>query len=168
MRPSSQERMRSVYGVGETKLRDFGQQFLELIRGYSNGHALPLDQTFVPAPRPAPATATERSRPAVVGLAFALFRSGTAIEDVMHQLNRARPTVFDYLSDYIRTERPQSVAEWVPDDVYQRVAAAAREVGTQRLKPIFLALGEKVDYDTIRVVVTHLTSVVEGHSERSQ
>jgi ATP-dependent DNA helicase RecQ len=64
--------------------------------------------------------------------------------------------VLDYLAEFVRTERPKSIAPWVPEDVYHRVAAAARQVGTERLKPIFLALGEKVDYDTIRLVVAHL------------
>jgi ATP-dependent DNA helicase RecQ len=167
LRPSTQQRMRSVYGVGETKLRDFGDRFLELIRSYSSGHGLSLDQVSTPAPRTPPPAGTERSRPAVVGLAFALFRSGASIEDAMQQLSRARSTVFQYLCDYIRAERPPSVADWVPDDLYQRIAAAAREVGTQRLKPIFLALGEKVDYDTIRVVVTHQTSSGETPPNRS-
>ena len=99
-------------------------------------------------PRPAPRS--ER--------ACELFRQGAAIEDVMHQLQRARSTVCDYLCDYIRRERPQSLAAWVPDDVFQRVAAAARQVGTERLKPIFVALGEQIPYDTIRLVVTHLTA----------
>ena len=34
----------------------------------------------------------------------------------------------------------------------------ARQQGLEKLKPIFLALGEKVDYDTIRLVVSHLQS----------
>ena len=41
--------------------------------------------------------------------------------------------------------------------VAQRVAAAARQHGLERLKPIFVALGEKYDYDRIRLVVTHMT-----------
>jgi hypothetical protein len=44
----------------------------------------------------------------------------------------------------------------VPLEVQQRVAAAARQVGTDRLKPIYLLLGEKVPYEDIRVVVSHL------------
>jgi hypothetical protein len=36
------------------------------------------------------------------------------------------------------------------------VAEAARQVGTERLKSIFLVLGEKIPYDAIRLVVTHL------------
>jgi ATP-dependent DNA helicase RecQ len=157
-RPSTPERMRAVYGVGEMKLRDLGPRFLELIRSYSEEHGLMLDLALIPTPRAAPQPERERSRPAIVGLAFALFREGSAVEDVMHQLNRARSTVLDYLAEFVRTERPASISTWVAEDVYQRVAAAARQVGTERLKPIFLALGEKVDYDTIRLVVFHLSS----------
>jgi ATP-dependent DNA helicase RecQ len=153
VRPSTAERMRAIYGVGDAKLRDFGPRFLELITSRAQTHGLTLDRSAVPAP-----LEHERSRPVAVGLAFALFREGTAIEDAMHQLNRSRTTVYDYLTEYVRTERPASVRPWVPEDVYERVATAAREVGTQRLKPIFLALGEKVEYPIIRVVVTHLAN----------
>jgi ATP-dependent DNA helicase RecQ len=155
-RPSTPEQMRAIYGVGDTKLRDFGPRFLDLITEYGRSHGLALDVARAPAARPARAPAPECSRSAAVGLAFSLFREKSAVEDVMHQLNRARTTVMDYLADYIRTERPPSIAVWVPDGIYQRVAAASREVGTERLKPIFLALGETVDYDTIRLVVAHL------------
>ncbi len=165
VRPSTPERMRAVYGIGDTKLRDFGPRFLDLIRGHAQAHGLLLDLAPAPAPRPAPGprpapvVERDRSRPTAAGLAVALFRDKAAVEDVMHQLNRARLTVMDYLAEFIRTERPASIAAWVPDDVYRRVAAAAREVGTERLKPIYLMLGEKVEYDTIRLVVTHLTGV---------
>jgi ATP-dependent DNA helicase RecQ len=161
-RPSTPERMHAVYGVGEMKLRDFGQRFLDLIRSHSQKHGLMLDLALIPSPWPTPspplplAPDRNRSRTTAAGLAFALFREGTAVEDVMHQLNRARPTVLDYLAEFVRTERPKSIAPWVAEDVYHRVAEAARQVGTGRLKPIFLALGQTVDYDTIRLVVAHL------------
>ncbi len=35
----------------------------------------------------------------------------------------------------------------------------AREAGTGRLKPIFVGLGEAVEYDAIRIVVTHMDAV---------
>jgi len=90
--------------------------------------------------------------------AFALFRDGAVVEDVMHQMNLSRTTIVDYLRVFISQEKPASIAPWVQDNVYQRVAAAARQVGTERLKPIFLALGEKISYDDIRLVVAHLQS----------
>src|SRR5262249_12685703 len=97
-RPSTPERMRSVYGVGDTRLRDFGPRFLELIREYAGAHGILLDLALIPTPRPAPAPPPlekEKSRSTAAGLAFALFREGTAVEDVMHRLDRARTTVLD-------------------------------------------------------------------------
>jgi hypothetical protein len=40
--------------------------------------------------------------------------------------------------------------------LYSRIAAAIGEHGSARLKPLFLALEEKVSYDDIRIVVAHL------------
>jgi ATP-dependent DNA helicase RecQ len=155
VRPSSLERMRLVYGVGETKLRDFGGQFLQVITEFCTERGLAADQRSQPKnlEEPSKFVARPGSRP---HLAFELFRQGAAIDDVMHQTNRARSTVMDYLLEFVRRERPASIAAWVPDEVYQRVGAAARKVGTDRLKPIFIALGERVPYDEIRLVVTHL------------
>ena len=76
----------------------------------------------------------------------------------MHQTGRARKTVCDYLAEFIREEQPASIKAWVPNTLYDRIAMVARRVGTERLKPIFIELGEQVPYDEIRWVVTHLSS----------
>ena len=91
-----------------------------------------------------------------LGVAFDLFRQGLVVEDVMHQMSLSRSTVMDYLAQFIRSAKLPSISGWVPDEMYRRVAEAARQNGLDRLKPIFIALGEKVDYDTIRLVVAHL------------
>ncbi len=76
----------------------------------------------------------------------------------MEETGRARSTVMDYLADFIHRERPASLTPWVTDELYQRIAAAARRTGTDRLKPIYIALGEQVAYDDIRLVVTHMSA----------
>ena len=63
--------------------------------------------------------------------------------------------IIDYLAGYIRHERPVSIAAWVDETTYHRVLGAARQTGGTRLKPIFLALGEAIGYETIRLVVAH-------------
>ena len=154
-RPSSPERMRLVYGVGATKLRDFGADFLQAIRDYCGQHHLDMDNATEHARPEEPPRTSSRPNP-TRDLAFELFRKETVVEDVMHQTGRGRSTVVDYLCDWIREEKPRSVTPWVPDEVYGRVAGAARRLGTERLKPIFVALGEQVSYDEIRVVVALL------------
>jgi ATP-dependent DNA helicase RecQ len=157
VRPSSLERMRLVYGVGDAKLRDVGGQFLQLVEQQCRERSLTRDNPSRPVRLPEARKPSSRPNP-VRDLAFNLFREGAALEDIMHQTGRARNTVVDYLCEYIREARPRSVSAWISNDQYQRIAAAARQVGTGRLKPIFIALGEKVPYDDIRLVVTHLAT----------
>ncbi len=159
VRPSTPERMRLVYGVGEAKLRDFGQAFLDVIADYCARNNLARDNA------PAAVKAEEPRKPAAPrpnpqrDLAFTRFREGATVEDVMHQTGRARPTVVDYLCEYVREAKPPSLKAWVKDAVYERVAMAARQVGTERLKPIYVHLNEQVSYDEIRVVLAHLAAV---------
>lgn len=161
VRPSSLERMRLVYGVGDTKLRDLGPRFLALLDEHCTRRNLSRDSSAGPLRPQEPRKPPTRPNPARE-LAFRLFAEGAVVEDVMHQTGRGRSTVVDYLAEFIREKRPASVAAWVSDEVYARVAEAARRVGTDRLKPIFLALGEQVPYDDIRLVLAHLPGQTPG------
>jgi ATP-dependent DNA helicase RecQ len=164
-RPSSLEKMRLIYGIGDAKLKDFGQTFLTLLTDYARQHELPFDEAAAP-PAQTEATRTAEFKMTVKHeRLFELFRQRLVIEDVMHQTNLKRSTVLDYLGDFIRQEKPSSIAPWVEEKVYQRVAAAARQVGTERLKPIYLTLGEQVSYDDIRLVVAHMQATATGTPE---
>ena len=144
--------MRQVYGIGESKLAAFGELFLDRIVGYCRDHAVALDATVV--------SRTEESGWAGPSMnarrAFPFFRAGASIELVMQETGMSRGTVCGYLCDYIRTEKPRSLAPWISDERYQQIAAAARLNGTQFLKPIHVALGEKMTYDEIRIVAASL------------
>jgi ATP-dependent DNA helicase RecQ len=43
MRPGSPSALLEIRGVGERKLEDFGQRFLDAIATYCREHRLPLD-----------------------------------------------------------------------------------------------------------------------------
>jgi ATP-dependent DNA helicase RecQ len=155
VRPSSLKRMRLISGVGEAKLREHGDRFLEIVRTHCGARGLSRDNAAALPRLEEPRKPSARSNPQRV-LAFEQFRQSAAIEDVMHQTGRGRSRVVDYLAEYIREERPHSITAWVPEPIYQRVAMAVRRVGTERLKPIYLELGEQVSYDEIRLIVAHL------------
>src|SRR5207253_10852651 len=149
-RPSSLPKMHMIYGIGEVKLREFGERIIQLIQQHCQNHNQAMDVSPKPvkldnSPRPSSRPNSQRD------LAFDLFRQGAVVEDVMHQTGRGRSTVIDYLCEFIRKQPDVSISTWLADDVYQEIAAAARQVGTDRLKPIFVALEEKVSYDEIRL-----------------
>jgi ATP-dependent DNA helicase RecQ len=155
VRPSTLPKMLLVYGIGSRKIEQFGDPLLRCITDYCAEHQVTLDQEASPVA--APNSPAVKSMNPTRSQAFRLFRDGAAIDDVIHQTGRARTTILDYLSDYIRQEKPATIDQWIAPELYQRIAAAVKEHGNTRLKPIFIALEEKVPYDEIRIVVAHLS-----------
>lgn len=155
VRPSDAEKLRYIYGIGDQKLRTYGHLVLSIIRDYCQEHTLAMDSDARPS-EIAPASPQSKTMTPILALAFQLFREGSAVEDVMHQTGRARATVMDYLCEWIRQEKPASVAQWVDAETCAKVAGAVAKHGSVRLKPLFLELEEKVPYDQIRVAVAHL------------
>jgi ATP-dependent DNA helicase RecQ len=135
VRPTSLERMRGVYGVGDAKLRDFGARFLAAITAHA-GQAAP--------PPAAPATA------------FDLYRQGKSVGEVMRRLDMAHEAAVDSLVDFVRRERPASLAAWVDVGVYQRVRAAVGVLGSNRPEPLRRFLDGEVSADDIRLVLAHI------------
>jgi hypothetical protein len=127
--------MRGVYGVGDAKLRDFGERFLAVIKAHGG-----------PSP-------TAGSPPSASVSAFALYRQGKSIEEVMLRLSLPRGAAVDYLADFLSKERPASLAAWVADDVRQRVRAAVRVLNTRRPEPLYRFLGGEVSHDEVRLVL---------------
>lgn len=159
VRPTDVAHLRLVYGIGERKIKDFSDRILPFIAQHCADKNLSTNITG-PAPIAPRMPAEERRtsaprRSAARDEAFNLFRRGASIQEVAEQVARSQTTVAEYLGEFIESERPTSIASWVPDAVYRRVQDAARETGMDRLKPIFVALNESVPYELIRLVITH-------------
>lgn len=169
VRPIDAATFRLVYGIGARKVADFADLFLPIITDHCAARHLPANVT-----RAASSTArvsVDDVRPAGSRLtasrqqAFNMFHRGASVQEVAEQMSRSPNTVIQYLVEYIQAEQPASIAPWVLDTVYRRVQDTIREVGADRLKPIFVALNESVPYDQIRLVVAHLhmTNSKSGH-----
>lgn len=159
VRPSNENALRIIYGIGEQKLKDFGEEILNIIRKYCAENN--MEQDIVVSNKKAvekkPAVLNEsRSR------AFDLFRENKSLDFVASDLDRAKGTVLEYLTDYIEREKPADISAYVSDSNYAKVSKAIEEAGMERLKPIYLALEEKISYDEIRIVVAHLKVVLDN------
>ncbi|OWK35828.1 DNA helicase RecQ [Fimbriiglobus ruber] len=155
-RPATEYALRQISGIGEIKLQAYGAKFLAAIRDYADGPPAYAPPTPTKADSaPAKTTKPVMTAPLRKKKAFTLFHDKCPIDDVMHQLQVARSTAADYLVQFIELARPADIRAWVADDIYQEISAAAAEIGGDKLKPIFDALGEQVPYDQIRWVLAH-------------
>lgn len=152
-RPTTEDAMGRISGVGEYRLREYGKTFLRVIASYCKGKGLPQD---VPLPKLAalpPRTPPEPPKmTANKERAFELFRKEMSVPAVAAKTDLALSTIYEYLAEFVRAEKPDSIFAWVPEDVCERIAAAAEIHGTQRMKPVFEELNAEVSYDQIRIV----------------
>lgn len=158
-RPTTEAALARVSGVGDFRLKAYGRVFLNAIVSHCHKSGLATD---VPPPAPVPrstaplALAASPKVSAKKEQAFRLFRKGSSVADVAAAVELSAATVNDYLAEFVLAEKPESIFGWVPEDVCERVAAAAEMHGTARLKPVFLELNGEVSYDHIRVVFAFL------------
>lgn len=160
VRPSTSAALRLVYGIGEAKEQAYGAEVLRMIQEYCQEHDLPRDVPRAAAPVPALPAAPAHT--GTFAAALALFRQEASVDEVIRQTGRARTTVVGYLCEHFRLERPERPEPWIAQDLVERVAQVARQVGSERLKPIYVGLGEKVAYDDIRVALAFLGAAPAG------
>lgn len=149
-RPSREDGLLNIYGIGQKKLADFGTAILREIRLFCEGSGLTMDAG-------AEATPTrERSEgrqlQASLQRAAELFRLGMSIEAVAAEMALAPSTVEGYLEHFIENEASASLDAWMDQSVQARVREALAKSEDGRLKPVFVALGEQVAYTQIRMV----------------
>jgi ATP-dependent DNA helicase RecQ len=155
IRPSTLEGLHLISGVGEAKLQEYGQEVLNMVARICREQGLSMDNA---ADSGGSGLQFRLASIEAAQASFVHFRQGKSIAAVAAILDRAESTVRDYLCTYIYTERPGRIDTWVDQATLERITLAARQHGTQRLKPVFLALNQEVSYDVIRMVLTYLNT----------
>ena len=152
--PQSEERFLAIHGVGRRKLAQYGERFLAAIRAYCAEHGL--------AERPKTAAPAAIARePIVPGSrteeVSRLFAAGHPVAEIGAMFGVTRGTVVQHLARCVLVgqrfapERIRELLALTPDD-QARVLAAFATHGTERLKPVFEALGEAIPYEELHIM----------------
>ncbi|HXH40357.1 MAG TPA: DNA helicase RecQ [Thermoanaerobaculia bacterium] len=154
VRPSSLERMRSISGIGESRLATFGPALLAVILDVCERTGITLNAAAPPPPLSRqPKTAT----PGRIQ-AYDAFRRGARIDDVVNLTGRARSTIAGYLADFIASERPDTIDRWIEREQFEAITPVVTRLGTERLKPIYDEFEGQMSYDVIKLVVAHVVA----------
>ncbi|MFN7022451.1 MAG: RecQ family ATP-dependent DNA helicase [Phycisphaerales bacterium] len=160
VRPGSIDSFADIRGVGRAKLAQFGERFVKNILAFCREHRLQTDAAPAARTPPTPVAPAKTGSPLheTRKRAFAMFDRGASTLEVAAAMRKAPSTAEQYLAEYIVHTRPASIAAWVDDQTYKRIAETADTLGESRYKPIREHLGEGVTYAQIRAVMTHRRS----------
>ena len=155
--PQTPEDLLRIHGVGTVKQAKYGAGFLEIIRGYAQEHPgekPPGPPTETDLKNPPSSACGGKRRHHLVGDAF---NSGRSIVDLARDYDVKMNTVADNLWRFMqegnRLSAEKLAHEVTISEQLQKKALAAFEVlGTQRLRPVFIALSDEVDYDQLKIL----------------
>jgi ATP-dependent DNA helicase RecQ len=153
--PQSRESFGQMEGVGAAKLERYGEVFLAIIREYcrEKGLAEKRKPSISPAQR-ARATYTGRTRREEVA---ALYQQGTSAAEIAEIFDVKRQTVFQHLWETVMAgetidPEPLLTESRLPAAERERVWRVLDELGAEKLRPVYDALGEAVPWEELHLL----------------
>ena len=147
--PESERGFARISGVGEKKLREFGEVFLNEIALHLAANPR---QIFAGDPFTAPAPPTARSSLGDSAReTLRRFRSGFSVEQIARERGVTTGTIYGHLAEGIERGEPVDLQKFFTVAELAEVAAAFGRNGFGALGPVFESLGGKIDYGRLRL-----------------
>jgi len=148
--PQSTAGLLNISGVGQVKLVQYGDAFLDVIRAYSEKHGLKEKRKEAPREK-----SDSNRRYVIVAEAY---NAGDTVDDLMRRYGVAVGTILDHLSRYLAAGNAlrkdsdlQSLTSATPDQ-QQAVFAAFDELSSTYLKPIYDKMNGALNYDDLKIL----------------
>ena len=148
--PQNEVEFSKISGVGDAKLRDFSERFLEVINEYMQANGQPL------AVNPVPVSAPKKR---VRGISMSiretkdLVAQGLSFEEVAEQRGISETTIRSHLERFIQEGGQIDLGHLMPtEDRRVKIESAFKEMGEARLTPVREFLGDDYTWDELAVV----------------
>jgi ATP-dependent DNA helicase RecQ len=148
--PQTESDFARISGVGEKKLREFGDIFLGEIAAHlqTNARQIFADDSFTaPAAPPPPRGSLGDSARETLRR----FRSGQTAEQIARDRGVTTNTILGHLAEGIERGEPVDLDQFFTGEEKQKVAAAFKAHGVFALSPVFESLDGKIDYGRLRI-----------------
>jgi ATP-dependent DNA helicase RecQ len=145
--PENENDFARISGVGEKKLREFGEVFLKEIAAHllTNPRQIFADDSFTAPPiRQASLNDTTRET-------LRRFRAGESVEQIAASRGFAASTIYGHLATAIETGETIDVNELLDAEAQEQIAAAFKKFGFGNISGARESLGNKFDYGLFRI-----------------
>ena len=136
-RPSNLRELLRVFGFGERKAEQYGSEIFAALEAFRNGARAERQER-----QASPAEETT-----------ALLAEGKSLEEIARIRGRRLSTVVEVVVELVAEGRVEYRMDWVGESRHNEIAAAARRLGTDRLKTLKDVLPPDVTYEELRLVV---------------
>ena len=160
--PRSMEEFSRIHGVGDIKLEQYGPEFLEVIRGYSEVNGLP-DRTGVSVKRQQPGEISgERERPesrrgATYDETKSLLEQRLSISQIAQRRGLGETTIIGHLERMAWQGVILDLEHLLPSaEKLDNIGAAFDVCGSDFLRPVREFLGAQCTYDELRLARIYL------------
>ena len=144
--PSDLQELRRVSGFGDKKVEMYGKEILDALRRFREGDR-----------------ASNEGKPKVSSPAketLRLLEEGRTFEEIAQIRARTLRAVVSLVADMIERGDAQFQPNWLAPERYNQIAAACRQLGMDRLKPLKEALPPEIPYEEIRLVIARLRTEI--------
>jgi ATP-dependent DNA helicase RecQ len=148
--PQSTASLLNISGVGQVKLRQYGDAFLEVTKAYSEKHGLKEKQ------KQATREKSDANRRYVI--VAEAYNAGETVEDLMMKYGVTMGTILDHLSRYLAAGNAlrkdsdlQSLTSTTPG-LQQAAFAAFNELSPTYLKPVYDKMNGALTYDELKLL----------------
>jgi ATP-dependent DNA helicase RecQ len=143
-KPTTLQELRRVSGFGDKRVELYGKEVLDGLRRFREGERA-SDEGKAKASSPAKET-------------LRLLEEGRTFREIAQIRQRTMRAVVSLVADLMERGEAKFQPGWMATERYIQIAAACRELGMDRLKPLKEALPRKIPYEEIRLVIASLRS----------
>ena len=146
--PQNVSELLMISGMGERKLRRYGDAFLHEIVNYCKLH------NIEPKPRilKRPESLVKQPKTSTVYITLELYKQRLTMHEIAQKRDMAVSTIASHLEKLILDGEDISVDSLVEPEKQQHIKQALEELGMQTLSPVKEKLGDKYSYEEIRLV----------------
>ncbi|HAQ20484.1 MAG TPA: helicase [Prolixibacteraceae bacterium] len=145
--PASRAGLKSVKGMGGTRLQQFGKEIIEQVIAYRKGKGMDLP---VGAEKEAEKAAMDTKQ-----ISYELFKSGRSISEIAMERNFAVSTIEGHLAHFVGLGELE-ISRFVEPARIKTIVAYIEKNRTKQINEIRSAIGENYSYSEIRFVIKYL------------
>ncbi len=161
--PQSEDSLLKITGVGRVKLRDFGDEFLKILRDYAEPRGIEDRTGMVSSQRPrGPRRSSDKpsSRDSGMGSSLektlTLLRDGLPFEEIANRRGLARSTISTHIEWLIESGDLRDYHKYLPTDAeLERIIHAFERMGDGMLRPVHESFEGEFAYWKLRLVRAH-------------